>query len=406
MALHDPNFLDMYEWMASSANELPNTLTVDVAHATPMASEGNHNIPVAMTLPSQISPDQHLSQPLEEGMDGIEPTLTHAAITTPKHDCSNSIQPSSPPSTKRTKITNKTHFKNKMKLKPHTLLTSSAQESLSGPVGISQSAMASQKLKAEMKAGTFVPNEAKRSNFEELCFAMDLGATFRYGGSWKVFHSDCGSWYTMSKAYNTTKFHQHVETCKRTKASSNNTKPMRFSTINQFFSSAGTLTKTKSKRPVDVTVTEYPCSGIMAMHDSHVPTFIRRTGADGGGARSLTDIAQDLFQKAYSELSELKKTRVDITQMQEWAFRFNHRQEAIYSTNCKKFVTVSDGSDGPHTCPTCVHMLHSDSRLKSGLRVKTPETKNYKYLNMKYQGKSIAEIYAKTQGLQGGVHVH
>ena len=63
-------------------------------------------------------------------------------------------------------------------------------------------------------------------------------------------------------------------------------------------------------------------------------------------------------------------------------------------------MKVSEGSDGPHTCLMCVHMLHSDSRLKSGLHVKTPEAKNYKYLNEKYQGKSIAEIYAKTQGLQ------
>jgi hypothetical protein len=45
-------------------------------------------------------------------------------------------------------------------------------------------------------------------------------------------------------------------------------------------------------------------------------------------------------------------------------------------------------------------MLHSDLRLKSGLRVKIPEAKNYKYLNGKYQGKLIAEIYAKIQGLQ------
>ena len=29
-----------------------------------------------------------------------------------------------------------------------------------------------------------------------------------------------------------------------------------------------------------------------------------------------------------------------------------------------------------------------------------PESKNYKYLNDKYQGKSIANIYAKTQELQ------
>jgi len=402
MALDDPNFPDMYEWMALSASELPVTLTADVANATPMASEaeGNSNLPAAETLQSKIHPDLEPPQPLGERMDGIEPTLTHTAITSLKCSPSNSIQPSPPPSPKRTRLTNETHFKKRKNPETRTLSTSSAQEVQLGPVGISRSAMASQKLKADMKAGTFVPNKAKRSNFEESCLAMDSGATFRYGESWKVFHSDCRNWYTMSEPYNTTKFHQHVQTCKKTKASFNSTKPMRFSTINKFFTLVGTPTKTKSKHQVDVIVTEYPCSGIMAIHDSCVPTFIRRTGANGGSARSITDIAKELFQKPYGELSELKKSRVDTTQMQEWSFRFDRQREAIYSTNCEKFVKVSDGSDGPHTCLMCVHMLHSDLRLKSGLRVKTPKAKNYKYLNEKYQGKLIAEIYAKTQGLQ------
>jgi hypothetical protein len=192
-------------------------------------------------------------------------------------------------------------------------------------VGISQSAMASQKLKADMKAGTFVPNKAKRSNFEESCLAMDLGATFRCGESWKVFHSNCGNWYTMLEAYNTTKFRQHAETCKKTKASSNSTKPMRFSMINKFFTPVGTSTKTQSKHQFDVIVTEYLCLGIMAIHDSCVPIFICRTGANGGGACSITDIAKELFQKPYSELSELKKSWVDTTQMQEWSFCFDRQ---------------------------------------------------------------------------------
>ena len=390
MALHDPNFPDMYEWIISSAGELPKTPTPDVTNVT-------HMVPAAETLASKVHLDPEPSQPLEEQMDGIEPTLTHAAFATPKRGRSNSIQPSPP---KRAKLVNKTHPKKTSSHKKRTLSTSSVQGVQFGLVGISRSAMASQKLKAEMRAGTFVLNEAKRSNFEESCLAMDSGATFGYGESWKVFHSDCGNWYTMSEAYNTTKFRQHVETCKKTKVSSNNTKPTKFTTINKFFAPVGTSTKTKSKHQDDAIVTEYPCSGIMANHDSRVPIFIRRTGADGGGAHSITDISQELFQKAYSELSELKKSRVDTTQMQEWSFRFDCQREAIYSTNCEKFVKVSEGSDGPHTCLTCVHMLHSDSRLKSGLRVKTPEAKNYKYLNEKYQGKSIAEIYAKTQGLQ------
>jgi nicotinamide mononucleotide (NMN) deamidase PncC len=60
-------------------------------------------------------------------------------------------------------------------------------------VGISHSAMAGQKLKHDMRAGTYVINEAKCKNFEEECHLADTMAKFKYEGEkWKVFHLRCG----------------------------------------------------------------------------------------------------------------------------------------------------------------------------------------------------------------------
>jgi hypothetical protein len=144
----------------------------------------------------------------------------------------------------------------------------------------------------------------------------------------------------------------------------------------------------------------HPCSGIIEEHDARVPIFIRRTGADGGGARSVTAIAMELFNKSYGTLSSRNKLRVNRTQMHEWTFRFDRRQLAVYSTACEKTMIVLDSSNGPHTCQKCLTLCAKDQRFKSGLRVVTPDDENYRHLNEIYQGKSDGERYAKTQGLQ------
>ena len=177
----------------------------------------------------------------------------------------------------------------------------------------------------------------------------------------------------------------------------------KFTTLNSFFVK-GPAQQTEARRVEKATVlsrmaTDYPCLGITANHDNRVPNFITRTGADGGGAQSVTRIADKLFNKPYGELSERKKSQVDTAQMHEWTFRFDRLRMAIHSTKCKTVVSAPEDDEGPHTCCECLCMYDSDQRLKSGLRKPMPKPEHFKYLNEQYQGKSTAEHYAKTQGL-------
>lgn len=179
----------------------------------------------------------------------------------------------------------------------------------------------------------------------------------------------------------------------------------KFMTLNSFVTKEpakqknGKITVNASKSDVTPQTAEYPCLGITESHDQRVSRFITRTGADGGGARSVTKIANELFNKTYGELSERKKSQVDAAQMHEWSFRFDHLRMAIHSLKCNRFVSAWQGDDGPHTCNECLSMLESDQRLKSGLQKPMPKPENFKYLNEQYQGKSTAERYAKSQGL-------
>ena len=199
----------------------------------------------------------------------------------------------------------------------------------------------------------------------------------------------------MTEAYNLMRFRQHLKGCKMMGSSS------KFTTLNSFFvkgpvKQMETKTMVKATTPV---VAEYPCLGITESRDQHVSRFITRSGTEGGGARSVTKIADEIFHKAYGELTEHKKSRVDAVQMHEWSFHFNCLWMAIHSSKCKKFVSAPQDDDGPHTCHECLGMYNSDQRLKSGLQKPMLKPENFKYLNEQYQGKSTAERYAKTQGL-------
>ena len=269
-----------------------------------------------------------------------------------------------------------------------------------GFVGTSRSAIASRKLKQEFRDGTHVVNEAKRANFVTECRLVDRLSQFRYEkDTWSVFHSKCGAWRVMAEPYSSTKFKQHVNSCKSTGKAEGHT------TLTSFF---GVPSKAQQKVPAkqgnktnnEAPNIDCPCSGITARHDARVPDFITRTGAEGGGARSVTKIADELFKKKYADLSERKKTRVDVAQRHEWTFCFDRVLMAIFSTKCEKYVKGAKDSEDSHTCSQCLAVLLSDSRFKSGLRVPIPEDGNFRYLNEKYQGKSTAERYAKSQGLQ------
>src|SRR5882762_11114345 len=173
----------------------------------------------------------------------------------------------------------------------------------------------------------------------------------------------------------------------------------KFTTLNSFFVKGATQ-RTEVKKVVETPpprMVDHPCLGITANCDERVANFITRTGADGGGAHSVTKIADDLFNQPYRELSEHKKSQVDTAQMHEWSFHFDRLQMTIHSMKCKKVVSAPPDEDGSHTCHECLNMYDSDHRLKLGLQKPMPKPENFKYLNEQYQGKSTADRYAKAQ---------
>jgi hypothetical protein len=280
-------------------------------------------------------------------------------------------------------------------------------------IGISRSATASRKLKQSMMDGSFVISPQKQRNYEQEIQLVDREAAFQYGNTWTVYHSQCGKWFTMSEAYNTTKFKLHAKSCK---ASSGKT-----STIDAWAKKLGWKVKDKTlaltlapvgksnaatvltKPSVHVAEVEVeqlkpphyvPCPGIAAKTDPRVAVYILRTGAGGGGARSVTAIARERFGLPFHELDDDNQDVVRALQQHEHTWRNDHTNKVVFSTKCNTRVDPER-----QCCERCLNVLNS-SAFKNALRVPLPPNANYKFLNRQYRNDSLGLIYAKSAGLQ------
>lgn len=141
-----------------------------------------------------------------------------------------------------------------------------------------------------------------------------------------------------------------------------------------------------------------PCPGITASHEPHVPAYLGRTGALGGGAPSVTTVARDLFSNkhtVYSKLSPIDKEKVDTEQKHRWAWRNDHGLQAVFSTTCRKSTSNAGGP-----CLACSQVLRLKP-FRNALKVRVPDKDDYRYLNDKYKNSALGAIYTKAHGISG-----
>ena len=86
-----------------------------------------------------------------------------------------------------------------------------------------------------------------------------------------------------------------------------------------------------------------PCPGITVSDDPWVLQYLKRTGASGGGGRSLAVIAKQVYKKLFSQLSKKTNKKVVVDkQMQEWKWKndhMNHRVSRLWLTGCLSSLT-------------------------------------------------------------------
>ncbi|KAJ7034214.1 hypothetical protein C8F04DRAFT_1350091 [Mycena alexandri] len=265
-------------------------------------------------------------------------------------------------------------------------------------VGISRSAKARQAVMEKLRGGNFEIDGGEYEDWKVKCRAIDKDAEFlgdeNVADVRSVRHSKCGTVIQVREPYDFTRFAAHVNNpkgCPKVKPSA------RMVSIKRMFTSGPS--KTTSLTTIPLPVIEKPCPGITNHDNSHVDKYLRRSGAAGGGSRSLYKIAREKFNKAFSALKPKRQKEVQDVQYHERKWRNDHVNLRIFSTECKKCVQATSIAKA-RPCAACSALLSSKS-FKKTLKKPPPDPKNTIFTNRRYQNQLIGEIYGRTVGLQG-----
>lgn len=275
------------------------------------------------------------------------------------------------------------------------IITDSAREKT--PPLIPSSTLWSRIQNKMFSMGELPENAVRDAKFAAKIKSLDRNSTIINAKT--VCHVKCGKELKMKEPYHTTYFKTHVELCKgRPKSHKQSSAGMNL--ISSFFqSSSGPHNtavgiKTKSMPA--------PCPGLSREVYSQVDLYLERTGARGGGASSVSVLAQDLFGKRYGKLSVTRKKQVKMVQTHDWLWRNDHTTGAVFSTTCGKNAQRKSSNLEP--CSDCESLL-SKKAFKNITRAPQPIDSNYKFLNQEYRNEQLSIVYGKCKGLRGIMEV-
>ncbi|KAJ3764982.1 hypothetical protein FB446DRAFT_615012, partial [Lentinula raphanica] len=120
---------------------------------------------------------------------------------------------------------------------------------------------------------------------------------------------------------------------------------------------------------------------------------LTRSGALGGGAPSVTKLARYYYGKSYRRLIDKRKEVIKAAQRRQWKWYNYHELERICASTCTGIS--EDGS----ACDNCVALLRL-RRFRRAIKRPIPDAYNFRYLPKQYLNESIAQIYARSTGLE------
>ncbi|KAF8207331.1 hypothetical protein K438DRAFT_1962263 [Mycena galopus ATCC 62051] len=266
-------------------------------------------------------------------------------------------------------------------------------------VGIARSSQAARALMDKLKSGELEVDEDRWEEFKQSVRTVDKRAEFLGDKDWQdmrsVRHSKCGSIIQVRQPYEVSRFRSHCENpagCKKVKPGAH------MSTLGKIYGSFKWSSQSSSKIAAPHPIVMKPCPGVTEDDIPNVQKYLQRTGALGGGSRSVFKIAMDRFQKAFSLLREKDQKEVRNVQYHEQKWRNDHAKLRIFSTACDKNVPAATPRTLP--CPPCA-MLLSRKSLKRALNKKGPaKPENYIYTNEQFRNQLLGEIYGRTIGLK------
>lgn len=240
-------------------------------------------------------------------------------------------------------------------------------------VGISKSATLEREQREQVKNDVFVLYPVKFSKWKVDILAMDKNAVVDEKAVYWVRHSICGKTHKSKRSYDRTWFRRHVNVkCHLLKHPA---PAARTPILSQIIEKSAPL-----QRSFVVTRVTRACPGLTSHDDPRITTYLRRSGASGGGARSITTISKILYNKFFRKLSSTRQKEVITTQHNELKWRNEHTLDRVIATDCLKTVKTSTPDEHPHPCPSCDHILRLPN-FRKALAKQVPKDEDFKYVN-------------------------
>lgn len=260
------------------------------------------------------------------------------------------------------------------------------------------SARHAKKMREARLSGTQVVNEKLYDrNVRRPALELDANARFDRN-NWLVRHSRCGQWIDLRSLYALGRFTEHALECDQT--------PI----LDDFLGAPANLrlssTPPEPDDPPQESLSKLPsnlveraCTGFTAVHNPRVATYLNRPTALGGGGRSITDLAEEKFGKLYSLLTDEQKQEIDRLHQASWRWTINHRLHAVFSTSCKKTVSVpANCNEKQRICDSCLWLPHIKV-FRNAIRLDEPELENMVYVTRAYQHKVVGSKFLKIHGV-------
>lgn len=230
--------------------------------------------------------------------------------------------------------------------------TKRSSSPLFGPVGLAKSSKSSMASRRAADRGE-VTVEA-REKWKKKILAVDSRAEFYEDDFRGVRCSNCGNKRLVKDANDWKRFEKHYISCvdnKRDKKPSN-VKTSRTSTLTSGF--LRFRWKTVSSSGVTVDHKPLPCPGLTEADEKRIPVYLGRTGASGGGARSITKIAKEHFASLFRQLRRHEKDAVLDLQSHEHKWRNDHRKLCVFATDCDTLAKPGRSAESrPLPCQPC-----------------------------------------------------
>jgi hypothetical protein len=268
--------------------------------------------------------------------------------------------------------------------------------------GTSKSAVHSRKRRDQLRKGTFKVDDIRLEEWRRAIKELDEAADFDPHDICRVRHSACSKFIKVKDPYDLTRFKAHIKSCALKKRPTLGNIP---SLLRMGFM---TVTPKKRKRTGSVDsgsseseaeIPTVPCPGLTVVENPRIGQYLRRTGVQGGGGRSLPKIAKEMFKRLFSNLSG-KKQRQQVLdkQMNEWKWRNDHMHSRVHLSGCSKEVP-SRFDNPPKPCSPCLGLLR-DRGFRNTIWKKPPPDENYIHVNHRFRNPVVGEIYARTLGVK------